>query len=352
LRQGHPYLGDEVESVLDPLSGQRQHIVDIIIPLHRGNEVVAGMEAEINLDATMAMIRQLDDDYEEEIIIIVATSLLLALVVIWLSIRRGLIRPIQSLAAVTQQIAAGELATRSEHVSRDEFGNLAGAINRMADSIEELFTAQETAYLQTMQSLAKALEAKDSYTAKHSSRVAKYSVMLGRRLGIDEAELELLKKGALMHDLGKIGIPDTVLNKPERLDDEEYELMRNHPEMTAAIMRPLKRFKAFAEIAAWHHERWDGDGYPDGLRGEQIPLLARIVAIADSWDAMTGDRVYRKGMSVDKALRIMESERDSGQWDPQLLDQFIAMVRHGQEARHQIEADMFEGAARERAPGF
>ncbi len=194
-----------------------------------------------------------------------------------------------------------------------------------------------------MQALAKALEAKDAYTATHSARVSRYSVLLGRRIGLPEQELTLLKQGALMHDLGKIGIPDAILNKPGPLDDREYEVMKQHPEATYTIMRPLTRFKVFAEIARWHHERWDGNGYPDGLKGVAIPLLARIVAIADTWDAMTGDRVYRKAMTVEKALSILDRERGSGQWDTALLDSFIAMIRDQEETREEIEEDMFAG---------
>jgi putative nucleotidyltransferase with HDIG domain len=343
LQQGRPYMGDSVDSEINPLSGRQEHSVDIIIPLRQGEEVVGGLEAEINLDTTMLLIGETDNAYEQEMLIIVCSSLLLALLVIWWAIRRGLIRPIHNLVEVTRQISSGELTARSDNRSVDELGALAAAINVMADNIEALFNEQEQSYLQTLQSLAKALEAKDSNTASHSSRVAKYSVMLGRRLGLEEQQLKLLKQGALMHDLGKIGISDAILNKPSHLSDEEYEVMRNHPVMTASIMRPLKRFKAFAEIAAWHHERWDGDGYPDGLKGEQIPLLARIVSIADTWDAMTGDRVYRKGMSVQQGLAILEAERESGQWDPQLLARFIEMLRHASEDREAITHDMFGG---------
>jgi HD-GYP domain-containing protein (c-di-GMP phosphodiesterase class II) len=138
-----------------------------------------------------------------------------------------------------------------------------------------------------------------------------------------------------MHDLGKIAIPDAILNKPDKLTDEEFAAMRSHPVMTAKIMRPLRRFDRHREIATWHHERWDGHGYPDGLKGEEIPILARIVSIADTWDAMTGDRVYRKGMSVELALEILEKERDSGQWDPAVVDAFLQLVQ--QEGADSIE---------------
>jgi HD-GYP domain-containing protein (c-di-GMP phosphodiesterase class II) len=224
-------------------------------------------------------------------------------------------------------IAGGDFSSRARIRRRDELGSLADSVNQMAESIDKLLQAQEQAYLQALKSLTKALQTKDPYTAGHSGRVKHYSLKLGGRLGLDEATLDLLGRGALVHDIGKIGIPDAILNKPAPLDDEEYAVMRQHPTFTAAIMRPLVRFRAFTEIAAWHHERWDGGGYPDGLAGEEVPLLARIVAIADAWDAMTGDRIYRKGMPVEKALGILEAEADDGQFDPDLIRAFTGMIR-------------------------
>ncbi len=341
FRTGRPILGEEVETYRNPDSGLLEHKADIVVPIHNGSQVTAGLEVELDLEETMRLIQQLDNAYERQIMLIVVMALAVVLLFISLVVRRGLIGPLRKLGELTERIAHGEFSSRVSGLRADEFGHLGDSINRMADSIEQLFTEQERAYLQAIQSLAKALEAKDAYTAKHSSRVAKYSVMLGRRLGLDEEQLKLLKQGALIHDLGKIGISDAILNKPTALDEHEFEVMREHPVFTASIMRPLKRFEGFTQIAAWHHERWDGNGYPDGLAGEEIPLLARIVAIADSWDAMTGDRIYRKGMSNDTAIAVMERERDSGQWDPHLLGMFVEMIRGEQQARHEVEEDMF-----------
>ncbi|MDH3355638.1 MAG: HD domain-containing protein, partial [Chromatiales bacterium] len=280
------------------------------------------------------------NNYEREIILIILLGTLLVLFFIWWVIHRWLIQPIQTLGSVTHDIANGRLSSRVDTLGKDEIGELGDSINKMATSIEELFTEQEEAHLQMLQSLAKALEAKDAYTASHSGRVAKFSVQLGRQLGLPDDQIKLLKQGALTHDLGKIGIADSILNKTSALSDNEYEVMKLHPMLTATIMRPLKRFKAFADIAAWHHERWDGKGYPDGLAGENIPLLARIVAIADTWDAMTGTRVYRKGMSTEKALSILVAERDLGQWDPTLIDLFIALIGDEVEARSRVVDDI------------
>ncbi len=177
--------------------------------------------------------------------------------------------------------------------------------------------------------LAKALEARDDNTSSHSLNVTRYSILLGEHLGLDEDELRALSQGALMHDLGKIGIPDNILKKPGDLDESEFEIIKQHPMMTSEILDTLETSDHFAAIARSHHERWDGTGYPDGLNGEDIPLLARIVAIADAWDAMTSNRVYRDAMNENIALDIFEREQDSGQWDPYLAGKFIKLIRQG-----------------------
>jgi HD-GYP domain-containing protein (c-di-GMP phosphodiesterase class II) len=177
--------------------------------------------------------------------------------------------------------------------------------------------------------LAKALEARDDNTSSHSLNVTRYSMLLGEHLGLDEEELRALSQGALLHDLGKIGIPDDILKKPGDLDDTESEIIKKPPMVTSDILDTLETSDHFAAIARSHHERWDGTGYPDGLNGEDIPLLARIVAIADAWDAMTSNRVYRNAMSENIALDIFEREKDLGQWDPYLVDKFIKLIRQG-----------------------
>lgn len=175
--------------------------------------------------------------------------------------------------------------------------------------------------------LAKALEARDDNTSSHSLNVTRYSMLLGEHLGLDGEELRALSQGALLHDLGKIGIPDNILKKPGDLSDAEFEIIKKHPMMTTEILDSIETSNHFAAIARSHHERWDGNGYPDGLYGEGIPLLARIVAIADAWDAMTSNRVYRDAMSENIALDIFEREKNSGQWDPNLVEKFIKLMR-------------------------
>ena len=319
----HPHRGADSLWAVAPILDRGAYLA-VVVPLATVTQTAAGLEAVVA------------QSFRAQGMGLVVGLLLVSLAVVALAswTASGFTRPLRLLSETAGAIAGGDLGSRARIERRDELGSLANSVNHMAESIEKLLESQEEAQIQALKALTKALQKKDRYTAGHSGRVKHFSLKLGTRVGLDEATLDLLGRGALMHDVGKIGIPDAVLNKPAPLDDAELEIMRQHPSFTAAIMRPLVRFRVFAEIAAWHHERWDGGGYPDGLAGDQIPLLARIVAIADAWDAMTGDRIYRKGMSEQKALGIMEAEADGGQFDPELIRVFVAMVRDAGDDGH------------------
>jgi len=176
--------------------------------------------------------------------------------------------------------------------------------------------------------LAETLEAKDVYTRGHSDRVARYSVLLGRELGLSEQQIQDLRRGALLHDIGKIGIREEVLNKEAKLTPEELSHIRTHPTRGYEICKNLKTFKNVLPIIRSHHERTDGKGHPDGLQREEIPLLARICSIADAFDAMTSNRSYRNGISPLQAADIFEREINSGQWDAKILKTFINLIRN------------------------
>lgn len=306
-----------------------------VAPIRDGGAFLAvAVPVELATRAANRLEGLVAEDFESQSLQLLVALLLVVVLVLGAALwtARGFTQPLQAVSATARAIADGDLASRTAVHRRDEIGVLSDSVNDMAASLEKLIDAQEEATLQALKALTQALQKKDRYTAGHSGRVKRYSLKLAERMGLDAATLDLLGLGALLHDLGKIGIPDAVLNKPAPLDDDEAEIMRQHPTFTASIIKPLMRFRAFAEIAAWHHERWDGQGYPHGLAGEEIPLLARIVAIADTWDAMTADRIYRKGMSIEKAVSILEAEVDSGQFDPELIRDFIAMVREEQVA--------------------
>ncbi len=180
-----------------------------------------------------------------------------------------------------------------------------------------------------VQTLAKTIDAKDKYTNGHSFRVSEYSVKLARRLGWAEEEIQLLERESLLHDIGKIGVPDAVLNKPGRLNDEEFNTIKNHTKIGRTILEGIDGMQSVADVAAYHHERIDGSGYPDGLKGTEIPAHARIISIADAFDAMSSDRVYRKGMEKDAIRR--ELVNGSGkQFDPEYLSVFLKLFEDGE----------------------
>ncbi len=171
--------------------------------------------------------------------------------------------------------------------------------------------------------LARTVEARDNYTEKHLRRVADHGVEIARRMGMTERQIEAVRLGGLLHDLGKISVPDGVLNKPGPLDRREFALIRQHPETGAGIVRPLRAFDSPEPSVLHHHEHFDGTGYPYSLRGTDIPLAARIIAVADAFDAMTTDRPYRAAMSPAVAFQRLEDGRGE-QWDPDAVSTFLA----------------------------
>jgi response regulator RpfG family c-di-GMP phosphodiesterase len=173
--------------------------------------------------------------------------------------------------------------------------------------------------------LAQAVEQRDRYTASHCERLAFISVAMGIFMGLDRGKLLSLYRGGYMHDVGKVGIPDSILFKPGKLNEEEWAVMRTHTTRGADICRHLKSLAPVVPIIRHHHERWDGSGYPDRLRGEEIPLLARVLQIADIYDALTSPRPYKEAYSAAKALRLLREETDRGWRDPAVAELFFAL---------------------------
>jgi putative nucleotidyltransferase with HDIG domain len=186
-------------------------------------------------------------------------------------------------------------------------------------------------YLRTIQSLASTIDAKDHYTAGHSQRVALYSVSIAEEMGFFEESIENLRHIALLHDIGKISVSETILNKPRCLAKDELTVMKDHVNVGYDIVKQI-HFLKHPEYLKHHHEQWDGEGYPDGLKGEEIPIGARIIAVADSFDAMTSDRPYRKGMDTDEAMNELIRCRGS-QFDPQVVDAFCRAFPHIKDIR-------------------
>lgn len=178
--------------------------------------------------------------------------------------------------------------------------------------------------------LALSVEAKDAYTEGHCERLSRYSVALGRSLGLSQEYLKALRRGGYLHDVGKIAIPESILNKRSGLTEEEWEIMREHPMIGERICKPLKSLKLVLPIIRHHHERWDGSGYPDGLKGQAIPLTARILQVVDIYDALITARPYKPSLEGGQVFSIMKEEAEKGWRDPELLEHFINLLEAGE----------------------
>ena len=277
-----------------------------------------------------AGVKELNTQALEFVLVMTFTALLLGYV-----FAVGISRPVRSLAASTRAISRGEFHQRTPVKGPAEISELAETFNSMAGAIEEYIERLKQAaeenrelFLGSIRMLAAAIDEKDPYTRGHSGRVAKYSVTVGKEMGLSAEELDRLRISALLHDVGKIGVDDRVLKKPGSLTDEEFGLMKQHPTKGANIMRPVAQLKEMLPGIELHHEHIDGQGYPYGLKGEQIPLMARIIAVADTLDAMTTDRPYQSALDLDFALGKIRTKAGT-KFDPQVVDALESAVRSG-----------------------
>ncbi len=251
---------------------------------------------------------------------------------------RGLARDVSRVVVGALEIARGRFGRQVPVTARNELGELAYTFNHMSRELlsydqenRRLIAALEAGYLATIQSLASAIDAKDPYTRGHSQRVSYWSVEIGRELGLPDEELKALEYGGLLHDIGKIGISEPILRKASALTADEMTAMRGHPAIGAEILKDVEFLEAAAGAVRSHHERWDGQGYPEGLVGESIPLVARIVNAADTWDACRSHRPYQQAMAVEEALEVMDRLRGT-QLDPTVHAALVRVMRR----RHAI----------------
>ncbi len=247
----------------------------------------------------------------------------------------GISTPIRALAASTRAISRGEFHERAPVRGAAEISELAQTFNNMAGDIENYIArlkqaAQENRelFLGSIRMLAAAIDEKDPYTRGHSDRVAKYSVLIGQQLGLSAEELDRLRISALLHDVGKIGVDDRVLKKPGALTQEEFQLMKQHPSKGANIMRPVAQLKDVLPGIELHHEHVDGKGYPYGLKGDEIPLMARIIAVSDTLDAMTTNRPYQSAREIDDALQVIHKVAGS-KFDVKVVEALESVVQAG-----------------------
>ena len=221
-------------------------------------------------------------------------------------------------------IKAGADDFLTRPVERAELLARVGSLLKLKHRTDELERAEAVLF-----ALARSIEGKDPYTHGHCERLSDYSARLGEHLGLVEDEITALRRAGVVHDVGKIAVPDAILLKPGKLSEQEWRVMREHPVVGERICSPLKSFRLVLPIIRHHHEKLDGSGYPDGLRGDAIPITARILQIVDVYDALTTERPYKKAFSSADALQTMKEEVAKGWWDPHIFNEFEQPVRSG-----------------------
>jgi HD-GYP domain-containing protein (c-di-GMP phosphodiesterase class II) len=270
------------------------------------------------------------------------TGRLLALLAVFVSVglsifsARRITSPLQTLAQSSQAIARGDFSQRVHLKTRTEIGELASTFNTMSEDLEHFVEdlkraaeANKSLFMGSIQMLAGAVDEKDPYTRGHSDRVTKYSLMVAREMGVDDDFLEIVRISAQLHDVGKIGIEDRILKKPGALTPEEFEIMKTHTTKGANILRPVPQLSAMLPGIELHHEALNGRGYPYGLKGDEIPLLARIIAVGDTFDALTTNRPYQKAYDPIEAMKIIQNL--SGQrLDPAAVAALMAVFKRGE----------------------
>lgn len=248
---------------------------------------------------------------------------------------RRLSDPIARLAGSTRAISEGQYGSMVEVGGTSEMAELSESFNRMSASIRVAFDDVQRAarenrelFLSSIRALAEAIDAKDPYTRGHSERVATYAAAIAQEMGLGSEEVERTRLSALLHDVGKIGVDDRIIRKPTALTEEEFEAMKTHPIKGAAIMSAIPQLANVIPGMKYHHEKWSGGGYPEGLKGEQIPMQARIVTVADTFDAMTTTRPYQKAMENDFVVERIR-QLAGARFDPVVVDAFLEAYKRG-----------------------
>jgi HD-GYP domain-containing protein (c-di-GMP phosphodiesterase class II) len=327
--------GTQVQSALEPFTLVRDG----------RNVVMLGSYATAELDkySRLGVIAIQDEsaalasvtDMRRQTIMISVVAGMLTLVIGFFFAKK-LTQPVQELAIGAHRIASGDFTQRIKVRSITELVQLGESFNLMTDQLETYIkdlqrSADENRelFLGTVKGLAAAIDGKDPYTRGHSERVSRMSVAIAQRLGLPDDECEKIRISALLHDVGKISIDDNILKKPAALTDDEYVIMKTHPQKGYKIMSQIQAMKEFLPGMYMHHEMVNGQGYPQGLKGDEIPLMAKIVAVADTFDAMTTDRPYQKAMEFEEAIKRIESFVGT-RYDPGVVTAFAQACAEGQ----------------------
>jgi HAMP domain-containing protein len=259
----------------------------------------------------------------------------------WVSLRqiRRTLEPLGRLQDAAEQIQRGGFDARVDVASRDEFEALGASFNQMAAEVQRQFSELKALHLGTVEALARAIDAKSPWTAGHSQRVTALGVRIAVAMELSSDAIEQLRCGGLLHDIGKLGVPGRILDKAAPLTDEEFSLMRQHPEMGARILEPLPQYAPILPIVMEHHERFDGSGYPRGLSGEDITIGGRIFAVADVFDAMSSDRPYRRARPHEEVVAYIVGQAGR-MFDPAVVGAFLQVVASGADSEAPVSADV------------
>jgi HD-GYP domain-containing protein (c-di-GMP phosphodiesterase class II) len=327
--------GTQVQSALAPFTAERDGRKIEMIGSYATAEL--GSNSRLGViaiqDERAALVSVADMRRQTFIISLVAATFAL---LIGFFFAKKLTQPVQELAAGAHRIATGDFSQRINVRSRTELGELGDSFNMMTDQVERFIGDLQRAadenrqlFLGTVKGLAAAIDGKDPYTRGHSERVARFSVAIAQGLDLSDEEIEKIRISALLHDVGKIGIDDNILKKPAALTDEEFELMKLHPQKGFKIMSQIPAMREFLPGMYMHHEMIDGRGYPQGLKGDEIPMQARIVSVADTFDAMTTDRPYQRAMKFEDALARIKSFVGT-RYDERVVASLMAACDSGQ----------------------
>lgn len=271
-----------------------------------------------------------------QIALLVAAGLMLV-IGLGLGLSRVISRPLIRLVRASTQVSTGNFKVHVKPESNDEVAVLTEVFNDMVGNLEVSRNALLAAYDSTLEGWSRALELRDKETEGHTVRVTKLTVELAKKLGIPEVELAQIQRGALLHDIGKMGVPDQILLKPGKLDENEWVIMRKHPEYAYDLLWPIEYLRPALEIPYCHHERWDGKGYPRGLKGQEIPLAARIFSVIDVWDALRSERPYKHAFSYEESVSIIRTSSGT-QFDPQVVRVFLEEIVQQAETELKAEA--------------
>jgi putative nucleotidyltransferase with HDIG domain len=255
-----------------------------------------------------------------------------AVLAVGILVAQGVTAPLISLVRTARAVTAGDLSVRSGFRSRDEVGTLASSFDIMTERLANT-------HLQTIRALSSAIDARDPYTAGHSVRVGQLSVEIGRELELPKRDLQFLEIGGYLHDVGKIGIRDSVLLKQGKLTPDERRMIEDHPRIGLKIISHVELADEVVQVVAGHHEKLDGTGYPYGLTGDDVTIFARIAAVSDIYDALTTERPYKPALTIERAVAVLKDEVTGGHLDPRVVDALTkALPRWGR--RLETEKDL------------